>query len=77
LLNFHYMSREVGSITARIARDKAAELVGANPHYVTDAKKIEQDAPELLDEVIQERLNIPQAQRVAALPVEQRTKGSE
>jgi hypothetical protein len=27
------------------ARDKAAAMLGANPHYVTDAKKIEQDAP--------------------------------
>ena len=27
------------------AREKAAEMVGANPHYVTEAKKIEQDAP--------------------------------
>jgi hypothetical protein len=26
------------------ARDKAAEMVGANPHYVSDDKKIEQDA---------------------------------
>jgi hypothetical protein len=43
-------------------------MVGANPHYVSDAKKIEQDAPELLDEVIRGRLNIPQVKRVAALP---------
>jgi hypothetical protein len=27
------------------AREKAAAMVGANPHYVTDSEKIEQDAP--------------------------------
>ena len=54
------------------ARDKAAEMVGASPAYVQQAKQIERDAPELLDEVIQGRSNIPQAKRVAALPVAQR-----
>jgi hypothetical protein len=54
------------------ARDLAAKMIGANPHYVTDAKKIERDAPELLDEVIQGKLTIPQAKKVAALPVAQR-----
>jgi hypothetical protein len=54
------------------ARDKAAALVGASPRYVQDAKQIERDAPELLDEVIQGKLSIPQAKRVAALPIEQR-----
>ena len=27
------------------ASDQAARMIGANPHYVIDAKKIEQDAP--------------------------------
>ena len=27
------------------ARDKAAAMVGANRQYISDAKKIEQDAP--------------------------------
>lgn len=54
------------------ARDKAAEMIGANPHYVTDAKKIERDAPEILDQIKQGKLSIPQAKKVAALPVEQR-----
>jgi hypothetical protein len=54
------------------ARKKAAAMVGANPHYVTDAKKIEQDAPEILEQVKQGKLSIPQAKKVAALPVEDR-----
>jgi hypothetical protein len=49
-------------------REKAAKMVGANPHYVTDAKKIEQDAPEILEQVKQGKLSIPQAkQRTARL----------
>ena len=48
------------------ARDKAAEMVGDNPHYVSDAKKIEQDAPEILEQVKQGSLSIPQAKKVAA-----------
>ena len=35
------------------ARDKAAELVGASPRYVQDAKQIAKDAPEILDHVKQ------------------------
>ena len=51
------------------ARDKAAAMVSATPHYVIDAKKIEQDAPEILDHVKQGKLSIPQALKIAALPV--------
>jgi hypothetical protein len=51
------------------ACDKAAAMVGATPHYVTDAKKIEQDAPEVLDHVKQGKLSIPQALKIATLPV--------
>jgi hypothetical protein len=36
-------------------------------------EKIEQDAPEILDHVKQGKLSIPQAKKVAALPVEQRS----
>ena len=47
------------------ARDKAAKVVGANPYYVSDAKRIAKDAPEILDHVKQGklrrflRMNIP------------------
>jgi hypothetical protein len=42
-------------------------MISANPHYVSDAKKIEQDAPEILEHVKQGTLSIPQAKSVAAL----------
>ena len=45
------------------ARDKAAELVGASPRYVQDAKQIAKDAPEVLDQVKQGQLSIPQAKQ--------------
>ena len=51
------------------ARDKAAERVGANRQYVSDAKQIAQDAPEILDHVKQGKLSIPQALKIAASPV--------
>lgn len=47
------------------ARDKASEAVGANPHYVTDAKRIEREAPELAAEIRRGETTIPQA--VAAI----------
>jgi len=50
------------------ASDRAAKMLGINPHYITDAEKIEHDAPELLDQVKQGKLSIPQAKKVAALP---------
>jgi hypothetical protein len=40
------------------AREKAAEMVGANRQYVSDAKKIERDAPEILDHVKQGKLSV-------------------
>jgi len=45
------------------ARDKAALLVGTNPHYVTDAKRIKAEAPELASEVIAGNKTIPEALR--------------
>jgi len=51
------------------SRDKAAELLGINPHYITVAKQIERDAPELLEKVKRGTLTILQAKKVAALPV--------
>ena len=62
-----FLGRERGE-----ACEKAAKIVGANSHYRTDTKKIEQDAPEVLDQVKQGKLSIPQAKQVAVLPVEQR-----
>ena len=50
------------------ASEKAAEMLGINPHYVTDAKQIEQDAPKILHHVRQGTLTMSKALKVAALP---------
>lgn len=50
------------------AHEKAAKMVGANPHYVTDAKKIEQDAPEILDHVKQGTLKHSPSQESRCAP---------
>lgn len=54
------------------ARDIAAEMVGTNPRYVSDAKKIQQQAPELIDKVRDGSLTIPEAKKVADLPLDER-----
>jgi hypothetical protein len=41
------------------AREKVAKMVGANLYYVTDAKKIEHDALELIEQVKQGKLGFP------------------
>ena len=43
------------------ARDEAAKLVGVGARYVSDAKKIQQQAPELLEKVKSGELTLPQA----------------
>lgn len=43
------------------ARDKVAQQFGANPRYVQDAKKIRDEAPELLEQVKLGKRTIPQA----------------
>jgi len=47
-------------------------MLGVSHEYVADAKQITKDAPDLLDEVEQGKLSIPQAERVAARPIKQR-----
>ena len=37
------------------ARDHAARLVGTNPRYVSDAKKLEREAPALFEQVRRSR----------------------
>jgi hypothetical protein len=43
------------------ARDQAAAIVGVNPHYVSDAKRLQATAPELADDVRSGEITIPQA----------------
>ncbi len=45
------------------ARDQAAEIAGTNPRYVQDAKKIKEEAPELVHEVESGKISIPGAMR--------------
>jgi hypothetical protein len=51
--------------------EQAAKVVGVNRQYVTDAKKIEHDAPEILEQVKQGKLSIPPAKKISALPVKE------
>ena len=55
-------------IETQRATQKAAELTGTNRQYVSDAKKIAQQAPEVLEKVRDGVLTIPDAKKVAALP---------
>lgn len=48
------------------AAQKAAEALGTNRQYVSDAKKIAEQAPDLLPKVHSGELNIPQAKREVA-----------
>lgn len=45
------------------ARDEAASLMGTNPRYVSDAKKIKNEDPELFEQVESGNKKIPQAMR--------------
>ncbi len=45
------------------ARDRAAEAVGVNSKYVTDAKRIEREAPELAEKIKAGEATITQAKR--------------
>jgi N6-adenosine-specific RNA methylase IME4 len=50
--------REMGQ-----TRDKLADLFNTNPRYVSDAKKLKQEAPDLLAQVRNGEATIPQAKR--------------
>jgi len=47
--------------TAGRASERAAELVGVNPRYISDAKRIKEDAPEVFTELQAGALTMPQA----------------
>jgi len=52
----------------------AADLLGTNHDYVSAAKRIEREAPELLSHITEGTLTIPDARAIASLPQERRTK---
>ena len=45
------------------SREKAAQQTGASPRYVSDAKRIKEEAPEVFEEVKNGTKTIPQAKR--------------
>ncbi|MBX5463690.1 MAG: hypothetical protein IRZ28_21715 [Steroidobacteraceae bacterium] len=48
------------------SREQAARMVGTNPRYVSDAKKLAQESPELFAKVKTGNLSIPAAKRQLA-----------
>ena len=50
------------------ATQQAAQVTGTNRQYVSDAKRIAEQAPEVLEKVRDGVLTIPDAKKVAALP---------
>lgn len=46
------------------ARDKAAKKAGTNPHYVSDLKKIEKEAPEVYAKIEAGEIELPKAKRL-------------
>lgn len=45
------------------AREKAAAIVGVNPRYISDAKKIKEESPETFSKIQNGEISIPQAKR--------------
>lgn len=46
------------------SRDVAAKLTGTNPRYVSDAKKLQREAPELIENIRNGEMTIPQAKTI-------------
>ncbi len=46
------------------AREHAAKAIGVNPHYITDAKRIQKESPELLEQVRVGEISLPEAIKI-------------
>ncbi len=57
---------------ANKAAEQAAAIVGTNRQYVSDAKKIAQQAPDLAEQVKRGAISLPEAKKLAAIPEEDR-----
>ena len=57
----HLDMEKIPELETGNARDQAADMFQVNAHYVQDAKRIQQDAPELLEDVRSGEMTIPQA----------------
>lgn len=54
------------------ARDKAAEIAGTNPRYVSDAKRIKESAPDVFEEMKAGAVSMPEAKALEKMPQEER-----
>ena len=54
------------------AAEQAAAIVGTNRQYVSDAKKIAQQAPDLAEQVKIGQISLPEAKKLVAIPEEDR-----
>ena len=54
------------------SRDKAAMTMGTSPSYVSDAKKIKNDDPQVFESIASGKINIPDAKKIAKLEEPQR-----
>jgi len=63
----------IGDATGK-SRDTAAAIVGTNPRYVSDAKRIQAAAPELLPQIAAGELSIPEAKRLTGYDRQSRSE---
>lgn len=56
-------TEEIPEVSEGESREQAASQFGVNPHYISDAKKIAEEAPDLLGSIREGSLTITQAQR--------------
>jgi phage N-6-adenine-methyltransferase len=56
------------------SRVAAAQIMDTNPRYVSDAKSIKSQSPEVASMVSEGNLTLPQAKIVAALPIEEQVE---
>ena len=54
------------------SREKAAELVGFNPRYISDGKRMKDQAPDVFEAMRAGHVTIPQARVLADLPDDKR-----
>jgi len=66
-----------GESRAAQSRDVAAEMMGVNRQYVSDAKKLRDEAPETYERVKAGKLNMQQAKREAVVEQAQRDPWTE
>lgn len=71
--------RKPNSVTEKIpeqnggeSRNRAAAMVNVNPHYISDAKKIQEKAPELINRMASGEFKIAEAKQVAVLSADTR-----